>query len=102
MNDEIEILESTPSKIRYNDIVWVPETKGCVNPTTSMSSKKIMKWLTDKNIPEYEFELDDLRSVFPEWSRYAKSQLIFKINPLIKDKTIQQLSNDKFKVLKLD
>jgi len=80
------------------DIIWVPENKGIVKPTkSSMSSEKIRDWLIDKNLEV--FNLDDLRKAFPAWSRYAKNQLIFKINPLIKNKSIQQLSDDKFKVL---
>lgn len=103
MDDEIEILESIPSKIRYRNIVWVPENKARINPTSSsMSSEKIRGWLIKKHLES--FSLDDIRDEFPKWNNYSKSQLIYKINPLVKNKNIQQLSdekNSKFKVLKL-
>lgn len=99
MSHEIEILENMPTKIRYKNIVWIPEETSRME-TNSLSSEKIRCWLRFKNIQE--FKLDDLRVVFPEWSRYARSQLIFKINPLIKKGILQQLGKDEFKVLKLN
>ena len=99
LNDEIEILESTPSKIRYKNIVWIPENKTNRIETNSLSSEKIRIWLRIKNIKV--FTINDVREAFPEWGRYAKSQIIFKVNPLIKNKIVQQLPNDNFKVLKL-
>jgi len=103
MNNEIEILESIPTKIKYKDIIWIPEkTERVIIEANSLSSEKIRCWIRIKNIQQ--FTLDDIRVAFPEWSRYAVSQLIFKINPLVKNKIVQQLndnkSNPEFKVLK--
>jgi len=99
MNKEVEIIESIASKIRYQDKIWIPENaKNIKKELDSISSAKIRCWLRFKNIEE--FELDDIRKAFPEWKNYAISQIIYKINPLVKDKTIQQLNASRFKVLR--
>lgn len=98
MNNGIDILESIPTKIRYKDTIWIPENVR-KKESNSLSSEKIRCWLRFKNIQQ--FKLDDLRVAFPEWSRYAKSQLVYKVNPLAKKNFIQQLSVDEFKVLKI-
>lgn len=101
MSNELEVLESKPTKIQYKDTIWIPEDVK-KKESNSLSSEKIRCWLRFKDIQQ--FKLDDLRVAFPEWSRYAKSQLTFKINPLVKNKIVQQLNDDKhnpeFKVMK--
>lgn len=97
MDKEVEVVESIATKIRYQDKIWTPENAKKAE-SDSLSSEKIRCWLRFKNIQQ--FNLDDLRGAFPEWDRYAKSQLIYKLNPLVKNKTILQLQDDNFKVLK--
>lgn len=100
MSKEIEVLEFEATRIKYQDKIWIPEEgsgkQQKEKPT--VSSEKIRCWIRLKDLDE--FKLDDLREAFPEWVRYAKSQLVFKINPLVKDKTVLQLTDDTFKVSK--
>ena len=96
MNEVLEI-ESIPTKIKYKDIVWIPEGTSNKEPD-SMSAEKMKVWLRLKDIKD--FDLDDVREAFPEWSKYAKSQLLFKVNHLIKNNNVQQLHTGEFKVLK--
>lgn len=96
MNNELEILESIPTKIKYKDMVWIPEDT-IKKESNSLSSEKIRCWIRFKDIQQ--FTIDDLRVAFPKWSRYAKSQLIFKLNPLIEKKYVAQFPNDTFKVV---
>ena len=100
MKDDIEIIDSITiaTKIKYQGRIWIPENERA-KETSNLSSEKIRCWIRFKNIKQ--FTLDDLREAFPEWDRYAKSQLLFKLFKLIKNNSIQQLPNDEFKVLKL-
>ncbi len=81
--------------LEYEGVRYYPEKD---TESFTHSSIKIMCWLRFKEITN--FNLDDMRVAFPEWSSYAKGQLIYKINPLIKNKSIQQLQDNSFKVLK--
>ena len=98
MNNGVEELDvmTIPTKIQYKNIVWTPKDTR-KDETVSLSSEKIRCWLRFKN--KERFKVDDLREAFPEWSRYAVSQLLYKINPLIKNKVVLQMPGNEFKVL---
>ena len=95
--ETVEVIECVATKIKYQDKTWIPEGSK-TSDTNSLSAEKIKCWIRFKNISEFCF--DDIREVFPEWSRYAKSQLVYKVKDLILDKYIIQLGNDSFKVVK--
>lgn len=99
MNNGVEELEviTIPTKIKYKDIVWMPKDTE-KKETVSLSSEKIRCWLRFKH--KEQFSIDDIREAFPEWSRYAVSQLLYKIDPLIKSKQVLQLPDNVFKVNK--
>lgn len=103
MDDEVEELEVIIKKIRYKDIVWVPETDARSNSSNRPLGKQnyFVRWLKTKK-PTDIFMLDDFYKKYPKHRKDAncKRRLNKIISELIDDKVLQQLGNDEFKVLK--
>jgi len=102
MNDEIEIIESIPTKIKYKGIIWVPqETDNACNSVRSRNPKKpyFVKWVEARKSGDV-FTLDQFYTVYPKLKkdcagRKRIDRIIFE---MITDKRIMQLGSERFKV----
>ena len=70
MNDEkVEVIESIPTKIKYKDIIWIPESKrtDCVKKKKQIGNVKksyIVKWIEEKQVGDV-FIKDDFYKLYP-------------------------------------
>jgi len=105
LNNKVEELEviTTPIKIKYKGIVWIPETDVKSSSSIRPYSKQnyFVKWLRTKK-PNDIFMLDDFYKEYPKHRTDAncKRRLSKILSELIDDKMLQQLGKDRFKVLK--
>ena len=103
MSDEVEVLESImiPKKIRYKDIIWIPETK---NKQGNIKQNYFIRWLDNTKHVGDVFTLSDFYSEYPKHKkdRHCRKRLDKVISSLIKEGKIKMWVNkDEFKVLKL-
>lgn len=97
--DLITVLDGKPLIVKFNNMLFNADGNNKGDTAYfKTSSAMIMCWIRFKHITE--FNMADLRVAFPEWRRYSRSSLIKSVNPLVKNKDVQQLSKDMFKVLK--
>lgn len=105
LNNRVEELEviTTPTKIKYKGIVWIPETDVKSDLSIQPPSKQnyFVRWLKTKK-PADIFMLDDFYKKHPKHRKDAncKRRLSKAISELVDSKVLQQLGKDKFKVLK--
>ena len=101
MSDEIEILESIiiPKKIRYKDIIWIPETK---NKPGNVKQNYFIRWLDDTKHVGDVFTLSDFYNEYPKHKKHVhyRERLDKIIIDLIKKGRIRQGNiKDEFKVI---
>lgn len=109
MNDEIEILEEIkiPTKIKYKDIIWVPESESTkIKQHVDISGKQnyFDKWLRENKQVGDVFLLDEFYKEHPRHKKEVgcKKRLDNIISKLISDGCIDMWSHkDEFKVLKI-
>lgn len=91
MKDEVEILESIPTKIRYKDIVWIPEAS--LSPHGKQNY--FLKWIMTKDVGVV-FSINDFYKNHPKHKTdvRCKQRLVKIISDLIKDNVIQQMDNE--------
>ena len=121
MNNEIEIIESIPTKIRYKGIIWVHEVNKINNvnnvnkidkvdknftiPTEKLikhgNIKKhyIVKWIEDKTSGNV-FTLDQFYRVYPKLKKNSvgRKRIDKIITGMVTDNKLIQLPDGKFMV----
>ena len=127
MNNEIEIIESIPTKIRYKGIIWVPQetnnsnvnninkvnkvnkidtvNKNFTTPTEkpikhgNIKKPYIVKWIEDRKSGNV-FTLDQFYRVYPKLKKdgAGRKRIDKIITGMVTDKTLMQLHGDKFMV----
>ncbi len=103
MND-VEELESIPTKIKYKGIIWIPLKEAKINkPGKGGGGKKnyFLKWFNKKH-PGNTFTLEDFFKEYPkhQYDKKCRVRIDKIISELIQDKKIMQINKDQFKVLK--
>jgi len=98
MNADVEELEVIVKKIRYKNIVWVPETKNNNNVQPSGKKNYFYKWVMDKHVGSI-FSLKDFYKLFPKHEKDSgcQSRIDKIIFDLLNDGFIMQWKQDMFK-----
>ena len=91
MNDEVEEIEVIKiiKKIKYKDIIWIPEPKPCVVRTPGKQNY-FSKWVMDLQV-DTVFCLNDFYRVHPKHEKDSKyrERLDKTILDMIKDNVIE-------------
>jgi len=97
--NEVEELESIPTKIKYKGIVWIPDK----NAKRIYPQKKpyIKKWVENLKVG-YVFTIDEFWNEHPNHTKDKKGKRIIdrSISEMIKERIILQIKAGEFKVLK--
>jgi len=104
MNDEVEELEVIVKKIRYKDIVWVPESDAKSNSSVRPPGKQnyFQKWVMNKPVGAV-FSLNEFYKEYPshKTEKRRMKRLDIIISDMIKDNIIGQWNKkDEFRRLK--
>lgn len=93
LNNEVEELEVIVKKIRYKDIVWIPESDVKSNSNVRPPGKQnyFFKWVMDLQVGSV-FSLNDFYKMHPKHERdkHCQERLDKTIGDMIKDNIIGQ------------